>query len=125
MLIFYSIEKLTFFKAFQNSFLDFIFIFLGYMLLYLTTIQSLILFCAHLMPTKISSTIFAVFISFGILTVGGYSVHPRNLSKYWSWSQYISPEKWLLPILVADEYSTETLANSAGLQLCRNKQVRF
>lgn len=93
------------------------------MLLYLTVIQTLGLFCAHLMPGKVSATIFNALITLGLTAVGGYAVHPRNLSKLWSWSQLISPEKWLLPVLVQDEYSADTLANSAGLQLCRNKQV--
>lgn len=97
----------------------------GHMLLYLTVIQTLAIFCAHLMPSKISSTILNALITLGLTAVGGYSVHPKNVSKLWSWSELISPEKWLLPVLVQDEYSAETLANSAGLQLCRNKQVIF
>lgn len=96
---------------------------LGYMLLYLTFIQTLALFCAHLMPCKVSAMLVNTLITLGLTAVGGYSVHPKNLSKIWSWSELISPEKWLLPVLVQDEYSVETLANSAGLQLCRNKQV--
>lgn len=95
------------------------------MLLYLTVIQTLALFCAHLMPCKTSSSIFNILIMLGLTAVGGYTVHPQNLSKIWSWSQLISPEKWLLPVLVQDEYNAETLANSAGLQLCRNKQVNL
>ncbi|TMW46795.1 hypothetical protein DOY81_008118, partial [Sarcophaga bullata] len=101
-----------------------IYLYMGYMLLYLTVIQTLALFCAHLMPCKVSAMIVNGLISLGLTAVGGYSVHPKNLSKIWSWSELISPEKWLLPVLVQDEYSAETLANSAGLQLCRNKQVQ-
>uniref|UniRef100_A0A1I8NRM9 ABC transporter domain-containing protein n=1 Tax=Stomoxys calcitrans TaxID=35570 RepID=A0A1I8NRM9_STOCA len=101
-----------------------IYLYMGYMLLYLTFIQTMAIFCAHLMPSKVSATIFNVLITLGLTAVGGYSVHPKNVSKIWSWSELISPEKWLLPVLVQDEYSAETLANSAGLQLCRNKQVQ-
>ncbi|KAI8130611.1 ATP-binding cassette sub-family G member 8 [Lucilia cuprina] len=101
-----------------------IYLYMGYMLLYLTVIQTLALFCAHLMPCKVSAMIVNTLITLGLTAVGGYSVHPKNLSKIWSWSELISPEKWLLPVLVQDEYSVETLANSAGLQLCRNKQVQ-
>ncbi|XP_061391225.1 uncharacterized protein LOC133326610 [Musca vetustissima] len=101
-----------------------IYLYMGYMLLYLTVIQTLAIFCAHLMPSKVASTILNTLISLGLTAVGGYSVHPKNISKIWAWSELISPEKWLLPVLVQDEYSAETLANSAGLQLCRNKQVQ-
>lgn len=95
------------------------------MLLYLTVIQTLALLCAHLLPCKISASIINVLIALGLSAVGGYAVHTSNISKIWSWSQIISPEKWLLPVLVQDEFSVETLSNYAGLQLCRNKQVNF
>ncbi|XP_037923929.1 ABC transporter G family member 4 isoform X1 [Hermetia illucens] len=101
-----------------------IYLYMGYMLLYLTVIQTLTLFSTNFMPTKISSTVFATLASIGLLTVGGYTVHPRDLSRYWSWSQIISPEKWLLPVLVADEFSNETLAKAASIQPCRNKQIQ-
>lgn len=93
------------------------------MLLYLTLIQTLALFCAHLLPCKVSASLVNALISLTLAAVGGYLVHPRNLSTLWSWLQQASPQRWLLPVLVQDEYSAETLANSAGLQLCRNKQV--
>jgi len=95
----------------------------GYMLLYLTLIQTLALFCAHLLPCKVSASIVNGLISLAAAAVGGYLVHPQNLAQFWSWLQFVSPERWLLPVLVQDEYSAETLSNSAGLQLCRNKQV--
>lgn len=93
------------------------------MLLYLTLIQTLALFCAHLLPCKASASLVNALLSLALAAVGGYLVHPRNLSKFWSWLQTASPQRWLLPVLVQDEYSADTLANSAGLQLCRNKQV--
>jgi len=94
------------------------------MLLYLTVIQTFAIFCAHLLPCTVSATIFNSLVTLALASVGGYLIHPQNVSKYLSWMQTISPIKWLLPILVQDEYSPETLTNSAGLQLCRNKQVQ-
>lgn len=94
------------------------------MLLYLTLIQTLALFCAHLLPCKASASLVNALLSLSLAAVGGYLVHPRNLSKFWYWLQTASPQRWLLPVLVQDEYSADTLANSAGLQLCRNKQVK-
>lgn len=94
------------------------------MLLYLTLIQTLALFCAHLLPCKASASLVNALLSLALAAVGGYLVHPRNLSKFWFWLQTASPQRWLLPVLVQDEYSADTLANSAGLQLCRNKQVK-
>ncbi|XP_055904033.1 ATP-binding cassette sub-family G member 8 isoform X1 [Eupeodes corollae] len=101
-----------------------IYLYMGFMLTYLTVIQTLAIFCAHLFPTKMSATVLNVLLTLALTAVGGYSIHSRNVSKMWHWLQLISPQKWLLPVLVADEYSPETLTNSAGLQLCRNKQVQ-
>ncbi|TDG48167.1 hypothetical protein AWZ03_005342 [Drosophila navojoa] len=110
--------------TYSNSSDTGIYLYMGYMLLYLTLIQTLALFCAHLLPCKVSASLVNALLSLTLAAVGGYLVHPRNLSKFWSWLQQASPQRWLLPVLVQDEYSAETLANSAGLQLCRNKQVQ-
>ncbi|XP_030371578.1 ATP-binding cassette sub-family G member 8 [Scaptodrosophila lebanonensis] len=110
--------------TYSNSSDTGIYLYMGYMLLYLTVIQTLALFCAHLLPCKVSATIFNTLITFALTAVGGYLLHPRNLSRFWSWLQLASPQRWLLPVLVQDEFSAETLTNSAGLQLCRNKQVQ-
>ncbi|KAH8375026.1 ATP-binding cassette sub-family G member 8 [Drosophila serrata] len=110
--------------TYSNSSDTGIYLYMGYMLLYLTLIQTLALFCAHLLPCKVSASIVNGLISLAVAAVGGYLVHPQNLAKFWSWLQFVSPERWLLPVLVQDEYSAETLSNSAGLQLCRNKQVQ-
>ncbi|XP_017086801.2 uncharacterized protein [Drosophila bipectinata] len=110
--------------TYSNSSDTGIYLYMGYMLLYLTLIQTLALFCAHLLPCKVSASIVNALITLGLAVVGGYLVHPQNLAKFWTWLQYASPERWLLPVLVQDEYSAETLSNSAGLQLCRNKQVQ-
>ncbi|EDW84740.1 uncharacterized protein Dwil_GK14275 [Drosophila willistoni] len=110
--------------TYSNSSDTGIYLYMGYMLLYLTLIQTLALFCAHLLPCMVSASIINSLISLALASVGGYLVHPYNLSKFWSWLQLVSPQRWLLPVLVQDEYSAETLANSAGLQLCRNKQVQ-
>ncbi|XP_026851165.1 ATP-binding cassette sub-family G member 8 isoform X1 [Drosophila persimilis] len=110
--------------TYSNSSDTGIYLYMGYMLLYLTLVQTLALFCAHLFPCKVSASIVNGLISLALASVGGYLVHPQNLAKFWSWLQLVSPERWLLPVLVQDEYSAETLANSAGLQLCRNKQVQ-
>ncbi|XP_033162111.1 ATP-binding cassette sub-family G member 8 isoform X2 [Drosophila mauritiana] len=110
--------------TYSNSSDTGIYLYMGYMLLYLTLIQTLALFCAHLLPCKVSASIVNGLISLAVASVGGYLVHPQNLAQFWSWLQFVSPERWLLPVLVQDEYSAETLSNSAGLQLCRNKQVQ-
>lgn len=94
------------------------------MLLYLMAIQTIALFCAHIVPTKVTSSVITMLLTFIIASVGGYIVHTSDLPSYWSWLEVISPQKWLLPILVADEYSTEAIQNALGPQFCRNKEIQ-
>lgn len=98
---------------------------LGFMLLYLMAIQTLSLFASHLLSThKLLASIFTIVVLMIVnFSVGGYSVHPNNIPDYINWMEYISPQKWLLPLLTKDEFSDETIASAGGLQLCRNKQV--
>lgn len=93
------------------------------MLLYLTVIQSIAQFSSHLLSTKMSATALTVLIILAVTSTGGYLLHLSQVPVYWSWTELISPQRWLLPLLTADEYSQETLTNTAGQQLCRNKQV--
>lgn len=95
------------------------------MLLYLMVVQTLALFITHLLaPHKIVSSLITVLIMFIVsFSVGGYLVHPLNVQDFIKWMEFISPQKWLTPVLVKDEYSEETIANSGAMQLCRNKHV--
>lgn len=95
----------------------------GYMLLYLTVLQMLSLFAAQLFQTKTASCILLILTMLAITSVGGYAIHIGDIPPHLWWSEMLSPERWLLPVIVADEYSVETLSNTAGQQLCRNKQV--
>lgn len=96
----------------------------GYMLLYLTVLQILAQFCAHLVNTDTAAAIWLMIIIFVWSSVGGYACHIGELPWYlWDAMEYISPQRWLFPVLIASEFSPETLANSASQTLCRSKQV--
>lgn len=95
---------------------------LGYMLLFLMAIQTVALFCAHFLPTKVSSSILLSLIVFILSAVGGYMIHPSDISPYWKWLEVASPQKWTTPILAAYEFSKETLKTTVTLE-CKNKQV--
>lgn len=95
----------------------------GYMLLFLTVLQTLAHFCSHLLITKIASSILLVLIILAITSVGGYVVHIGEIPSYLWWSETFSPQRWLLPVIISNEFTQETLANTAGQQLCRNKHV--
>lgn len=94
-------------------------------MLYLTAIQQAARLCANLLPTKTSSAVLIGLLGLFSTYPGGYSIHLRQIPMNWSWIQTISPQRWMFPLLIADEFSSETLANTVANQLCRNKQVRF
>lgn len=58
-----------------------------------------------------------------ITSVGGYSIHIGEIPSYLWFFEQFSPQRWLLPVILANEFTQETLANTAGQQLCRNKHV--
>lgn len=94
------------------------------MLLYLTAIQAIAQLASHLCNTRTAAALLTGCLVLGTSLAGGYAVHLGQLPAHWQWAQLVSLQRWLLPLLTADEYSAETLANTAGQQLCRNKQVR-
>lgn len=104
-------------KSFDSHFVS------GYMALFLTLLQMLTLFCSHLLITRTGSTILLTLLTLAIASVGGYIVHIGEIPKYLWWSERLSPERWMLPVIMADEFSQETLSNTASQQLCRNKHV--
>lgn len=93
------------------------------MLLFLMLLQMLTLFCTHLLMTKTASSILLTLCILAITSVGGYTIHIGEIPMHLWWSESLSPVRWLLPVIVADEFSHETLSNTAGQQMCRNKHV--
>lgn len=93
------------------------------MLLYLSVLQMLAHFSAHLLMTRIASSIMLMLWILVTASVGGYMIHIGEIPQYLWWSESFSPQRWLLPVIIAEEFSLETLANTAGQQLCRNKHV--
>lgn len=93
------------------------------MLLYLSVLQMLAHFSAHLLMTRIASCIMLMLWILATASVGGFMIHIGEIPQYLWWSESFSPQRWLLPVIIAEEFSVETLANSAGQQLCRNKHV--
>lgn len=92
-------------------------------MLYLTVFQMLAHFCSHLLMTRTASNIFLMLWILAVASVGGYIIHIGEIPQYLWWSETFSPQRWLLPVIIADEFSHETLENTVGQQLCRNKHV--
>jgi hypothetical protein len=96
------------------------------MLLYLITLQTLSAFITYSVTSNnILGTIITILSIMVLSSVSNYMVHPKNIQNYLFWLSYISPQKWILPLLTKDEYSEQATSGFGGLQLCRNKQVCF
>lgn len=96
----------------------------GYMLLFLTMLQMLAHFCSHLLLTRMASSILLMLFIWMMTAGGGYAIHLLAFPDYLKWwSEILSPQRWILPVILADEFSEETLANTVNQQLCRNRQV--
>ncbi|CAG9784864.1 unnamed protein product [Diatraea saccharalis] len=106
----------------QGTF-DGFYIYLGYMVLYLISIQMLCRALIFLVPMERTSTIFSGFcLLLGIL-VNGALLHQADLPQYVRWLEYVSPSKWLLPELLNKELSDTALKNSISKEIrCTNKQ---
>lgn len=88
------------------------------------TLQTISAFITYLTTSNnlLATSLLAIMIMI-LSSVGNYMVHPQNIPNYLTWLSFISPQKWLLPLLTKDEYSELATASYGGLQLCRNKQV--
>lgn len=100
-----------------------IYFYMGFMLVYMTALQTMALFFTHLFKGTTAAVIWTGILQFILSCCGGFVLHIRNLPDFWSWLSMISPERWLFPVLAFDEYSLEALSSISELQLCRNKQV--
>lgn len=117
-------SKYFFYFTLNNFFSIYKKISTGYMVLYLMVVQTLALFSAHLLPHKVAASLLTAVVLLVInLSVGGYLIHPANVPDFIKWLEYASPQKWVTPIFVKDEYSDDAIANSGAMQLCRNKHV--
>ncbi|CAH0407909.1 unnamed protein product [Chilo suppressalis] len=106
----------------QASF-DGFYIYLGYMVLYLISIQMMCRALIFLVPMEKTSTIFAGFCILLATLVNGAMLHQADLPQYVRWIEYVAPSRWLLPELLNKELSETALRNSISKEIrCTNKQ---
>lgn len=101
-----------------------IYVYMGFMLVYMTALQTIALFFTHLFRCTTTSVVWTGMLQFLLSCVGGFVLHVRNIPEHVRWLSVLSPERWLFPVLAFDEYSLEALSSISELQLCRNKQVQ-
>ncbi|XP_018335601.1 ATP-binding cassette sub-family G member 8 [Agrilus planipennis] len=100
------------------------YMYLGYMLLYLSCVQILLTAFYYLIPFSNAATLVSSFVITSLFLSCGYTIHVRDIPFYFQWIQYISPSTWLMPYIIRKELTPEAISSSMSTQLCRNKQVQ-
>ncbi|CAH0626777.1 unnamed protein product [Chrysodeixis includens] len=105
---------------------DGLYLYIGYMVLYLISIQMLCRATIFLVPMeKTAAVISGVCLLLSTL-VNGVMLHERDLPDYVTWLQYVSPSRWLMPELLQRELSEVALRSSISKDVrCPNKQIPY
>ncbi|CAG4941301.1 unnamed protein product [Parnassius apollo] len=103
--------------------LDGFYIYLGYMLLYLISIQMLCRAMVFLVPMEKTSSVVSGLVLLLTTLVNGVMLHQQDLPSYARWLEYVSPSRWTLPEILQRELSEIALKSSISKEIrCTNKQ---
>lgn len=100
---------------------DGFYLYLGYMLLYLVSIQMLCRATIFLVPMEKTAAVISGFCLLLSTLVNGVMIHSRDLPDYVTWLQIVSPSRWTLPELLGRELNEVALRSSISNR-CNNKQ---
>ncbi|XP_041976067.1 ATP-binding cassette sub-family G member 8 [Aricia agestis] len=102
---------------------DGFYIYLGYMLLYLISIQMLCRAAIFVVPMEKTASLLAGFCLLLTTLVNGVMVHQQDLPHYVRWLEYVSPSKWTIPEVLRRELSEVALRSSMSKDMrCTDKQ---
>nr|XP_021188651.2 ATP-binding cassette sub-family G member 8 [Helicoverpa armigera]XP_021188652.2 ATP-binding cassette sub-family G member 8 [Helicoverpa armigera]WRX06076.1 ABCG14 [Helicoverpa armigera] len=97
--------------------------YLGYMLVYLISIQMLCRATIFIVPMEKTAAIISGLCLLLSTLVNGVMIHERDLPYYVTWLQYVSPSRWTIPELLGRELSEVALRSSISKDVrCPNKQ---
>lgn len=105
-----------------------------YMLLHLSGTQAFVTMLGYALPNCISVAILSSILLIVLSLVNGFSIHLNDLhgdlqqSPWFNYFDYVgllSTSRWIMPVFLQQELSTETLVLNAANLVCRNKQVRL
>ncbi|XP_059052503.1 ATP-binding cassette sub-family G member 8 [Achroia grisella] len=102
---------------------DGFYIHIGYMLLYLISVQMLCRATIFLVPMEKTAATIAGFCLLLSTLVNGVLLHQADLPQYARWLEYVSPSRWTMPEVLQKELSETALRNSISKDIrCTNKQ---
>ncbi|KAK7603742.1 hypothetical protein V9T40_003741 [Parthenolecanium corni] len=104
---------------------DAFYIYLGYMLIHMVALQSILTLVGYLLPNRFSSTLAGTIILFMLNLTSGLPLHLKDIPPWLKeWLGIISPTRWIIPMLLRREFSVNTLESHSSQFVCRNKQVQ-
>ncbi|XP_026751087.1 ATP-binding cassette sub-family G member 8 [Galleria mellonella] len=102
---------------------DGFYIHIGFMLLYLISIQMLCRAAIFLVPMEKTAAAIAGFCLLLSTLVNGVMLHQADLPQYVRWLEYVSPSRWTMPEVLQRELSEMALRSSISKDIrCTNKQ---
>nr|XP_018915492.1 PREDICTED: ATP-binding cassette sub-family G member 8 [Bemisia tabaci]XP_018915500.1 PREDICTED: ATP-binding cassette sub-family G member 8 [Bemisia tabaci] len=110
-----------------------IYFYILYMLLHLSGTQAFVTMLGYALPNCISVAILSSILLIVLSLVNGFSIHLNDLhgdlqqSPWFNYFDYVgllSTSRWIMPVFLQQELSTETLVLNAANLVCRNKQVQ-
>ncbi|KAL0840097.1 hypothetical protein ABMA28_015411 [Loxostege sticticalis] len=102
---------------------DGFYIYLGYMVLYLISIQMLCRATIFLVPMEKTAAIISGFCLLLSTLVCGVMLHEADVPRMTRWLQYVSPQRWMMPEILGRELSEIALRTSISKDArCTNKQ---
>lgn len=102
---------------------DGFYLYLGYMVLYLISIQMLCRATIFVVPMEKTSTVIAGFCLLLSSLVNGVMLHQKDIPYYFRWLEYVSPSRWTLPEVLRLELSETALKSSISKDIrCPTKQ---
>ncbi|XP_053602449.1 ATP-binding cassette sub-family G member 8 [Plodia interpunctella] len=103
--------------------LDGFYIYIGYMLLYLISIQMLCRATIFVVPMEKTASMISGLCLLLSTLVNGVMLHQQDLPYYVKWLEYVSPSRWTIAELLQRELSDTALKNSISKEMrCTNKQ---
>ncbi|XP_060801167.1 ATP-binding cassette sub-family G member 8 [Amyelois transitella] len=102
---------------------DGFYIYIGFMLLYLISIQMLCRATIFLVPMEKTAAVLSGICLLLSTLVNGVMLHQQDLPSYVKWLEYVSPSRWTMAEILQRELSETALKSSISKEIrCTNKQ---
>ncbi|XP_054275896.1 ATP-binding cassette sub-family G member 8-like [Macrosteles quadrilineatus] len=103
---------------------DGFYVYIGYMLVALCTLQSLTTLLGYLCPGRLSASLLSCLLILCLSLVSGFPVLRWDLPPLSPHLAVLSPARWILAPLAGREYAQEAVIASSAQHICKKNQVQ-